>query len=104
MVSDVIEELMDIDMERKLESLWWTSTHQAEERKKRGLWSRGVAHGTSLFKGYRCQRERKGLKVQTGHNAKAWPVGGETDASIGRRVCPCKQYVAEFSVTSTVLP
>ena len=28
MVNDIIEELLDLDMEPKLESLWWTSTLQ----------------------------------------------------------------------------
>ena len=33
MVSDIIEELMDVDMELKPESLWWTSTHKGEDEK-----------------------------------------------------------------------
>ena len=28
MVNDIIEELLDLDMEPKPESLWWTSTHK----------------------------------------------------------------------------
>ena len=31
MVNDVIEELLDLDMERNPESLWWTSTFQDED-------------------------------------------------------------------------
>ena len=30
MVHDIIEELMDPDMDPKLESLWWTSTYKDE--------------------------------------------------------------------------
>ena len=30
MVNDIIEELLDLDMERNPESLWWTSTFQDE--------------------------------------------------------------------------
>ena len=32
MVNDVIEELLDLDMEPKPESLWWTSTYEEEEK------------------------------------------------------------------------
>ena len=31
MVNDIIGEVMDLDMEPKAESLWWTSAHKAEE-------------------------------------------------------------------------
>ena len=31
MVDDIIEELLDLDMEPKRESLWWTSTHKHED-------------------------------------------------------------------------
>ena len=31
MVNDIIEEFLDLDMEPKLESLWWTSTHKHED-------------------------------------------------------------------------
>ena len=31
MVNDIIEELMDLDMEPKPESLWWMRTYKAEE-------------------------------------------------------------------------
>ena len=32
MVNDNIEELLDLDMEPKPESLWWTNTHKGEEK------------------------------------------------------------------------
>ena len=31
MVNDIIEELLDVDMEPKPESLWWISTHKHED-------------------------------------------------------------------------
>ena len=31
MVNDIIEELLDLDMEPKPESLWWTCTHKHED-------------------------------------------------------------------------
>ena len=31
MVNDIIEELLDLDMEPKPESLWWTRTHKHED-------------------------------------------------------------------------
>ena len=31
MVNDIIEELLDVNMEPKHKSLWWTSTHKHEE-------------------------------------------------------------------------
>ena len=32
MVNDVIEELLDLDMEPKPESLWWTCPYEEEEK------------------------------------------------------------------------
>ena len=32
MVNDIIEELLDLDMEPKPESLWWTCTYEEEEK------------------------------------------------------------------------
>ena len=43
MVNDIIEELMVLDMEPKLESLWWTSTYQAEEKETLKVANRGLA-------------------------------------------------------------
>ena len=31
MVIDVIEELLDLDMESRLESLWWTSIYNEDD-------------------------------------------------------------------------
>ena len=31
MVNDIIEELLDLDMEPRPESLWWTRTHKQED-------------------------------------------------------------------------
>ena len=38
MVNDVIEKLLDLDMEPKPESLWWTITYQAEEKATLKVW------------------------------------------------------------------
>ena len=39
MVNDIIEELMDLDMEPKPESFWWTSTCKAEDEVTLKVWS-----------------------------------------------------------------
>ena len=39
----MIEELLDLDMEPKPESLWWTSTHKHEDMKTFRVGTRGVA-------------------------------------------------------------
>ena len=49
MVNDVIEELLDLDMEPKLESLWWTSTHEAEEKETLKMVNRGLAWDLSFI-------------------------------------------------------
>ena len=48
MVNDIIEELLDLDMEPKMESLWWTSTHQAEEKETSKVKNRGLAWDLSF--------------------------------------------------------
>ena len=32
MVNDIIEELLNLDMEPKQESLWWTSSYEEEDK------------------------------------------------------------------------
>ena len=74
-------------MEPKPESLWWTSTHQTEEKKVEC-----GEHGPPIkdvfeVSGYRFHCDGKGgFKEQIERCAKAWPVGGETDTSTGQRV------------------
>ena len=41
MVNDIIEELLDLDMEPKPESLWWTSAHKHEDLTTLRVGSRG---------------------------------------------------------------
>ena len=41
MVNDIIEELLDLDMEPKPESPWWTSTHKHEDMTTLRVGSRG---------------------------------------------------------------
>ena len=38
MVNDIIEELLDLDMEPKPESLWWTSTYKHEDMRTSRVW------------------------------------------------------------------
>ena len=67
MVNDIIEELTDLDMEPKPEPLWWTSAHQAEEKKTLSAGKRGRAWDLS-FKdafevlGYRFHRDGNGCQ------------------------------------------
>ena len=62
MVHDIIEELLDLDSEPKAESLWWTSTHQAEEEETMNVENRGLTLDL-VFKdvfevlGYRFHRD-----------------------------------------------
>ena len=43
MVNDIIAELLELDMEHKPESLWWASSHQAEEKNTLKVWNKGLA-------------------------------------------------------------
>ena len=58
MVNDIIEELLDLDMEPKLESLWWTSTHHAEEKETSKQRPRVGSLLYRMAKGLRVQIER----------------------------------------------
>ena len=42
-VNDIIAELLDLDMDPKPESLWWTSTHHAAEKMTLSVGYRGLA-------------------------------------------------------------
>ena len=67
MVSDIIEELMDLDMEPKRESLWWTSTHKDKEKNPLRVESRNRAWVLPFCEvfdvlGYRFHRDGKGFQ------------------------------------------
>ena len=67
MVNDIIEELFDLDLEPKLESLWWTSTHQFEDVSTLRVGSRDIAWDfpfRDVFEvlGYRYHRDGKGFQ------------------------------------------
>ena len=49
MVNDIIEELLDLDMRSKLESLWWTSTYKDQDG---GEWRKALEH--AHHGGIRC--------------------------------------------------
>ena len=53
MVNDVIEELMDLDMEPKPESLWWTSSYEEEEKLTLEVSGRRTVRSL-LFKDFFC--------------------------------------------------
>ena len=56
MVNDIIEELLDLDMEPTLASLWWTSTHQHEDMEtlrvgaeaESGICQSGICHSVRI--------------------------------------------------------
>ena len=48
MMNDIFAEMLDLHMEPKLESLWWTSTRQAEEKKTLRVENRGLAWDLSF--------------------------------------------------------
>ena len=92
MVNDIIEELLDLDMEPKPESLWWTSTHQAEVKQYIESVGTEATSGTFFLK--TCFKSCDTVSiamgrcvwVQTERCAKAWPVGGEMDTFTRQRV------------------
>ena len=85
-VNDLIEELLDLDMEPKQESLWWTSTHKDEDERTLKVGSRVKSWGLPVveifdFLGYRCGRTGKGLRGREKLSGREWEAGG------GRRAC-----------------
>ena len=67
MVNDVIEELLDLDMEPKPESLWWTCSYEEEEQLTLKVAGRGKEWDLPLREvfdvlGYRFNREGKGAQ------------------------------------------
>ena len=61
MVDDIIEELLDLDMELKPESLWWTSTHKHEDIRTLTVGSRPFCEFVDVL-GYRFHRDGKGFQ------------------------------------------
>ena len=66
-MNDIIEELLDLDMEPKPESMWWTSTHKHEDMKTFRVGSRGGVWDLPLcgnfdVLGYRFHRHGKGFQ------------------------------------------
>ena len=65
---DLIEELLDLDMEPKLESLWWTSTHKLKNMRTLSVGSRDQVWDLPFCEafdvlGYRFHRDAKGVKA-----------------------------------------
>ena len=67
MVNDIIEELLDLDMEPKPESLWWTSTYKGEDMRtlrvggRDKVWDLPFCEVSDVF-GYRFHRDGKGFQ------------------------------------------
>ena len=67
MVNDIIEELLDLDMGPKPESLWWTNTHKCEDMTTLRVGSRGNTWDLpfrEVFEvlGCRCHLDVKGFQ------------------------------------------
>ena len=67
-VNDIIDELMNLDMEPKPESLWWRSTYKAEDGMTLKVGSRGENWEMPFVEvfdllEYRFRRNGKGIQV-----------------------------------------
>ena len=67
MVNDIIEELLNLDMEPKPESLWWTSSYEEEDKLTLQVGGGGKDWELpfrEVFEvlGYRFQRDGKGTQ------------------------------------------
>ena len=67
LVNDIIEELLDLDMEPKPESLWWTSSYEEEGQITLKVTGRGKEWDLPFMEvfdvlGYRFQRDGKGTQ------------------------------------------
>ena len=67
MVNDIIEQLLDLDMEPKPESLWWTCTYRDEDTTTLKVGSTGKTWdlpSREVFEvlGYRYHRDGKGFQ------------------------------------------
>ena len=88
MVNGIIEELMDLDLEPKPESLLWTSTHKHEDTTTLRVGSRGRAWELPFREvvfellGYRYHRDSK---VPNAPCARAWEACDVIITSTARR-------------------
>ena len=67
MVNDIIEELLDLDVEPKPESLWWTSTYKHEDMRTSRVGGRDKVWDLTFCEvfdvlGYRFHRDGKGFQ------------------------------------------
>ena len=83
MVNDIIEDLLELDMEPKPESLWWTSTHKHEDMttlsvgSKDKVWDLQFCEVFDVLR-YRFHRDGKGLQSAERSMCKALRDGGVT--------------------------
>ena len=85
MINDIIEELLDLDLEPKPESLWWMSTYKEEDKSTLKM---GYAVRPGVGSSGRFRRTGKGVQVteKTPRNGMGcWWQDGYT--SIERRAC-----------------
>ena len=67
MVNDIIEELLDLDIEPKPESVWWTSTFKDEDMRtlrvggRDKIWDLAFCEVFDVL-GYRFHRDGKGFQ------------------------------------------
>ena len=85
-VNDIIEELLNLDMEPKPESLRWTCSYEEEDQLTLKVGGGGKDWDLPFRKvfevlGYRFQRDGKGKR----YCAKGWVTGGATLIFIARK-------------------
>ena len=80
MVNDISVELLDLDMEPKPESLWWTSIHEGEDEGTRKVGRSGESRDLPLVErssGYPFPQDwDKGFRERKRRRGKEWEVGG----------------------------
>ena len=89
MMNDIIEELLDLNMEPKPESLWWTSTNKHEDMRtlrvegRDKMWHLPVCEVFDVFR-YRFHRDGKGFRPEK--CVKPCEAGGETNTSTAAKL------------------
>ena len=107
MVIDIIDVLMDLEMEPKPESLWWTSAYPAEDgmtldvRRRKRSWEMPFVEISDTL-GNRFRRNGRVFNGQVVHKRKGWGVGGGMHTSIRRTVpmrTECERVVSQVFST-----
>ena len=87
MVNDIFEELLDLDMEPKPESLWRTSTHKHEDMTTLRVGRRGTTWDRPFREVFEVRERipRRRTNNMQGHGE----FGGGTSSCTVRGRCPC---------------